>query len=373
MIETIAPGRKRTAAIWALCGLVIGLALPPAAAQTPTAIEAVEYDAAGNRWLVSNGSSILSTAGPGAPWSYFGNAQASHGMEVVDGMLVAIGNNVMRAYELESGALLGSLALPGATFLNGMGAVPGGVVVSDFGNGRIHRVDWSDPANPQATLLATLPGSPNGVAIDPLDDRAVVVMWGPNADIVAVDLETGATSLLVDGTGLGNLDGIDHDSDGNFYVSSWSPARITRFPNDFSSAETVVSQGLSSPADISYALDRDTLAVANSGSDAVTWHSFAEVINGVDGEVFAGQTTAKWTGSAFQLRCAAAGVWHFEAFTSDGRLLASDRWWLPGAEVGVERNRLPAALQLAESGGLDVFVWRLQAPDGAVFSGRGVH
>lgn len=373
MIGTFTSRRRRTAAIAAISGLGLGLALAPAAAQTPTAIEAVEYDAQGNRWLVSNGNSILATAGPGSTWSYFGNAQASHGMEVVDGMLVAIGNNVMRAYDLESGALLGSLSLPGATFLNGMGALPGGVVVSDFGNGRIHRVDWTDPTNPVATLLATLPGSPNGVAIDPLADRAVVVMWGSNADIVEVDLETGATALLVDGTGLSNLDGIDHDSEGNFYVSSWSPARITRFPNDFSSAETVVAQGLSSPADISYALDRDTLAVANSGSDVVTWHSFAEVINGLDDAVFAGQTTAKWTGSAFQLRCAAAGVWHFEAFTTDGRLLASDEWWLPAVEVGVERNRLPAALQLTGSDGLEVFVWRLQAPDGAVFSGRGLH
>ncbi|MGA1374355.1 MAG: hypothetical protein ACO3YQ_06060, partial [Flavobacteriales bacterium] len=132
--------------------LVWILALAPVGVfcQTPTSIEAVEYDPAGDRWFVSNGNSLLVTGGPGEPWELFGSAVASHGMEVVDGMLVAIGNNTVRAYGLEDGALLGSLAIPGASFLNGMGSLPGAVVVSDFGNGRIHRIDITDPAAMQA-------------------------------------------------------------------------------------------------------------------------------------------------------------------------------------------------------------------------------
>ena len=108
--------------------------------------------------------------------------------------------------------------------------------------------------------------------------------WGNNADILAFDLEGGDMTTLVNGTGLGNLDGIDVDGSGQYYVSSWSPTRITRFSNDFADAETVVTGagGLSSPADISYAVGIDTLGVANSGSDEVTFHGFGGTPSGIE-------------------------------------------------------------------------------------------
>ena len=58
-------------------------------AQTPTSIEAVEYDPTGQRWFVSNGSSLLVTDNQGIDWSFFGEAQATHGMEVMGNHLFA--------------------------------------------------------------------------------------------------------------------------------------------------------------------------------------------------------------------------------------------------------------------------------------------
>jgi len=346
--------------------LAMGLLPCWLAAQTPTAIEAVEYDTQGDRWLVSNGSSLLATDGPGGAYTYLGSAQASHGMEVVDGMLVAIGNNVIRAYDLTDGTLLGSLVIPGATFLNGMGSMPGRVVVSDFGNGRIHRVDVSDPTAMVATLLATLPGSPNGVVVEPAAGRAVVVSWGSNADIFGVDLETGAVTTLVDGTGLGNLDGIDIDNAGNFYVSSWTPARITRFSNDFSVQETVVSTGLASPADISYALALDTLGVANSGNDVVTWHGFAPEPNAIGAVPASRATTALWTGAGLSLEGALPGIWTFRAYAWDGRCVATAQWSLPAGKVYLDRGHLLLPAEPGRGGWLG----QLQAPDGSVHTCR---
>ena len=342
--------------------LALGLLPCCLAAQTPTAIEAVEYDPLGDRWLVSNGSSLLATDGPGGAYTYLGSAQASHGMEVVDGMLVAIGNNVVRAYELNGGTLLGSLVIPGANFLNGMGSMTGGVVVSDFGNGRIHHIDVSDPGAMVATLLATLPGSPNGVVVEPAAGRAVVVSWGSNADIFGVDLETGAVTTLVDGSGLGNLDGIDIDLEGNFYVSSWSPARITRFSNDFSQQETVVSTGLASPADISYALALDTLGVANSGNDVVTWHGFAPETNAIGTAPTPGPTTVRWTGNGLTLEGSMAGTWTFRAYTLDGRCVATTEWSLPAGTVCMDRSHLMLPAAQPTWG----WVGWVQAPDGSV-------
>lgn len=257
----------------------------PLAAQTPSSIEAAEYDPNGDRWFVSNGSSLLVSEDQGENWSFFGEAEASHGMEVMNGALYAIGQNVIRAYALQDASLLGSLAIPSVGFLNGLGNNGAGLlVVSDFSGGRIYTVNASDPTQmTHSQLTGNLGLTPNGVVVDAANNRAIVVCWGNNADIIAIDLESGEVSTLVDGTGLGNLDGIDDDGNGQYYVSSWSPNRITRYNADFSEYETVVTgaDGLSSPADISYAVELDVLGVANSGSDEVTFHNFGDPTNGV--------------------------------------------------------------------------------------------
>lgn len=256
-----------------------------AQSQTPNNIEAVEYDPDGNRWFVSNGSSLLVTENQGENWAFFGEAEASHGMEVMNGVLYAIGNNVIRSYALESAELLGSLVIPGVGFLNGMGSNGAGLlVVSDFQGNRLYTVNAEDPSQmTYAQLTGNLGATPNGVVIDTDNNRAIVVCWFNDADILAVDLESGEVSTLVDGTGLGSLDGIDNDGNGHYYVSSWSPTRITRYNADFTESETVVTgaAGLSSPADISYAVALDTLGVANSGTDNVTFHGFGDPTSSV--------------------------------------------------------------------------------------------
>lgn len=274
--------------ILSLAPALVGVALlggVAVTAQTPNNIEAVEYDPAGDRWFVSNGSSLLVTEDVGETWSAFGEAEASHGMEVVGNVLYAIGNNVIRAYALGDAALLGSLSIPGVGFLNGMGNNGSNqLVVSDFSGGRLYTVDISDPAAmTYAQLTGNLGETPNGVVVDTENNRAIVVCWGNNADILAVDLESGEVSILVDGSGMGNLDGIDSDGNGHYYVSSWSPNKVTRYNADFSEAESVLgpADGLSSPADISYAVETDVLGVANSGNDAVTFHNFGDPINGI--------------------------------------------------------------------------------------------
>jgi hypothetical protein len=246
-------------------------------AQVPSYIESCEYDPSGERWFVSCGSStLLSTSDLGESWDYFGNANASHGMEVMNGVLFVIHNNQVYAYDLNTTALLGSLSITGASFLNGMGSDGNGtLVISDFATGRILKIDASDPANMSTSILVGNTGStPNGVVVDVANGRAVVVNWGNNADILAIDLETGELSTLVNESGLGNCDGIDIDSYGNFYISSWSPARITKYNSDFSTSVTVVSSGLSNPSDISFDEVNNMLGVANSGTNIVEFYLF---------------------------------------------------------------------------------------------------
>ena len=90
-------------------------------AQTPSSVEAAEYEPNSDRWLVSNGSSILVTADEGASWSTFGSGGANYGMEVLGSTLFAIQSNVIRAYDVVTGEdwVRGPA---GAGFLNGMGS-----------------------------------------------------------------------------------------------------------------------------------------------------------------------------------------------------------------------------------------------------------
>ena len=116
-------------------------------AQTPSNIEAVEYEPVGNRWFVSNGSNtLLVTSDAGESWDYFGSANASYGMEVMNGVLYVIHQNQIFAYNVDTAELLGSTSVTGAGFLNGMGSNGEGIlVVSDYSNGRIIKVDATDP------------------------------------------------------------------------------------------------------------------------------------------------------------------------------------------------------------------------------------
>jgi len=310
-------------------------------AQTPNNIEAVEYDPVGNRWFVSNGSSLLVTENQGADWSFFGEAQASHGMEVLGDVLYAIGNNVIRAYDLSNAAELGVLVIPGVGFLNGLGNDGNDMlVVSDFSSGRLYTVDVSNPAEMSSALLAGNFGeTPNGVVVDVPNQRAIVVCWGGNAPILAVDLESGEVTTLVDGTGLGNLDGIDDDGNGAYYVSSWSPTRITRYTEEFTVSETVVTGagGLSNPADISYAVNLDTLGVANSGNNAVTFHGFSTAaVEDLPQQMQA----ARW-GQDLMVDWPVAGTARVQAWDGAGRQLLDRTEFLPAGRVRFSLGDLP--------------------------------
>ena len=228
-------------------------------AQTPTSVEAAEYDPNSDRWFVSNGSSILATSDFGESWTVFGSGGATHGMEVLGSTLFVIQNNVIRAYDVVSGEELGSLSPTGAGFLNGMGSEENAegdlLVVSDFASGRLLKVDVSDPTNmTYSTLVGDTGTTPNGVTVK--DGIATVVNWGSNADILQVDVATGVVTTLIEGTGLGNCDGVDW-ANGGLVVSSWSPQRITWFTPDAEAPDTwnaeTLEQGspLSNPADLS--------------------------------------------------------------------------------------------------------------------------
>jgi sugar lactone lactonase YvrE len=325
-------------------------------AQTPSGIESVEYDPEGERWFVSCGSStILSTSDLGSSWEYFGSANASYGMEVMNGTLFVIHSNKVYSYDLETAEQLEVLSIAGASFLNGMGSDSNGtLIVSDFSAGRILKIDATDPSNmSSSTLVGNIGSSPNGVVVDVANGRAVIVNWGGNADILAVDIENGAVTTLVNGSGLGNCDGIDMDSDGNYYVSSWSPAIITQYNSDFTDSQTVVSSGLSNPADISYDVVNHILGVANSGSNQVTFHDMTELSGIIENSE---EFQVEFLANEFIFNLTQGKEFTMTSYTLDGKLLDSSNMSFPSGKSRMALSRLPEAFSKAaiiyiESGG----------------------
>ncbi len=243
--------------------------------QSITSTEAIEYDPTGNRFLITNESRILQQDSGSDDLNFFGDGAAGLGMEVMNGKLFAISESV-EAYDLVTEAEEMSLDIPGSSLLNGMASdgANNRIWVTDFDTNKIHEIDVTDLNNPVATeVVSNTVCTPNGITYDEANNRLVHTCW-TGGDIRSIDLTDYSSSILIN-TGLEAIDGIDHDENGNFYISSWDPTRITKLSNEFTTEETITAPGLSLPADISYAVGIDTLAIADPGVQNVFYISFA--------------------------------------------------------------------------------------------------
>jgi sugar lactone lactonase YvrE len=251
-------------------------------AQSLSDIESAEFDPIQHRFLISNGSNVMEVNSSGQAIGEIGGGipQSSYGMEVVGNTLFTIVGSAVKAYDLETGSLISSIAIAGAGFLNGMASDGDGRVwVTDFGANEIIEIDYTDLQNPSYTTAVSNTGvTPNGICYDEANNRLVFVAWsGSNSDITAVSLADYSLTTLVANASLNSIDGIDNDSDGNYFLASWTPQRITKYNSDFSVSEVItVAGGLNNAADIAYAEEIDTLIIPNSGNNTVRFVGFQE-------------------------------------------------------------------------------------------------
>lgn len=248
-------------------------------AQSYNGPESVEYDAVGDRYFISNASNgqILQRANDGTLTVFAsGIPSGPHGLEIIDNTLFACAGGYIRTYDLTSGSLILSISL-GATFLNGITHKGYNLYITDYSTKKVHRMNaLTSMSN---VFITGLTKSPNGIIYDDINDRLVMVNWGSNAPIYEINL-TDSTYTTLTTTSLGNCDGIAMNCSGQFYVASWSPARISRFENDFVAAPVNMNvTGLSSPADIYYNQVEDTLAIPNSGNNTVKFVQYNDCLS----------------------------------------------------------------------------------------------
>lgn len=247
-------------------------------AQSLSGVESVEYDPINNRYLASSDNTSIVAISPDGTLSHFGSGlDANYGMEVMGNTLFAIVGTHVYGYDLTTETEVMDINISGGGFLNGMGsdASTNRIWVSDFSNDRIYEIDASDLGNPTSSMVVTSTNyQPNGVYHDAANNRLLYVTWGTGR-VVEVDL-TDYSQTLIENVGVSNIDGIDADNDGNYYLAHWSPAGITKYNNDFSSSENIPVPGINSPADICYALGPDSLAIP--GGNQVRFVGFESTV-----------------------------------------------------------------------------------------------
>jgi sugar lactone lactonase YvrE len=334
-------------------------------AQQMTSIESVEFDPINHRFLVSNGSNVIVVDGNGNEVEYFGNdPEADYGMEVMGNALYSIVGSGVKAYDLTSGMEVSSINISGASFLNGM-ASDGDhrVWVTDFSAKKIYEIDFTDLANPAyVEIVSNTVTTPNGICYDETNNRLVFANWGSNAKIKAVALDTYDVTTLVNNAGVGNIDGIDNDNYGNFFICSWTPNQIKKYNADFSLSEVITVSGLSSPADLCYAEEIDTLAIPCSGNQTVKFVGFTvDNVEVTEANPFAFNCYPNPVNekSVLYFTLLEGGQTTIDVVDSQGKLVSN-----------VLEENLPAAEHKFIPGELDIapgnYIWRI-AKDGAVY------
>ncbi len=228
--------------------------------------ESVEFDPDGDRYFVSNtGSQLINVREQdGGVSTFVSVGSPPYGLELMGDTLFACTDGGVKGYATADGVLVFDLDLNG-TFVNGITTDGAYLYVTDFGAGRIYKVDVAQ--NTFTTLVPSTGTQPNGIVWDPVGERLVVVLWG--GSVKSFDRESGAATTLVSNTGLASIDGITIDCLGNFLLASWSPDRITRYDPAFTTGVNTGITGLNNPADIDFDHVNNVVCIPNSGSNTV--------------------------------------------------------------------------------------------------------
>jgi sugar lactone lactonase YvrE len=182
------------------------------------------------------------------------------GSDIVNGRFYVVDRNVVRWFDMETGAPIGSAEVAGATGFND-------IEVSEDGTAYMSQTGAADGTVPQRIYRLAPDGSstifvdgaplrrPNGIAFDPAGN--IVVVNVESADIHTFS-RTGALLTTRQSLDPGN-DGIVILDDGTMYVSSVRQGTIARIP--VGGEPQLVASGIPSAASMCYDPTRERLIV----------------------------------------------------------------------------------------------------------------
>ena len=192
------------------------------------------------------------------------------GMAIAGGVLYVADITALRMFDATSGEPVGSVEVPGSTFLNDVAAAPDGTVyVTDSGLDAQFQATGTDAiyAYKDGSLAPVIGGPeldhPNGVTVLPSGALLVVPFGGSKAMYQVANGTVSDTQALP----VGQLDGVVLLPGGDVLVSSWQASSVVRVSPDGSSV--TVASGTPAPADIGYDSARNRLLVPLFNDDAV--------------------------------------------------------------------------------------------------------
>lgn len=232
--------------------------------QTETSFEqpeSVVYDSKQELLFVSNVSgapneangkgyiSQLSIDGKLIEQHWLTGLNAPKGMALVGDTLYVADIDQLVAIDIKSKEVSMRYPAPNAKFLNDVAAdAQGHVYVSDMLTNTIHRLSqgtfevWLDDDALEA---------PNGLLIE--GKNLIVASWGNMTDgfatdiaghLKVIDITSKKIQSLGDKTSAGNLDGIEQDGEGNYFVTDWMTGKLLNIaPNGTSTTLIKLDQG----------------------------------------------------------------------------------------------------------------------------------
>jgi sugar lactone lactonase YvrE len=151
---------------------------------------------------------------------------APKGLALHDGKLYVSDIDELAVIDTASGEITARHKAHGATFLNDVTAAEDGrVFVSDMMQNQIWKLEGDQF---EMWLQDAALDNPNGLLAEP--DRLVVAAWGkPKEDfstdvpghLLAVDYQSKKVTDIGSGEPIGNLDGVEADSQGGYLVTDW--------------------------------------------------------------------------------------------------------------------------------------------------------
>lgn len=252
--------------------------------------ESTLYDANNDVYLVSNingapldsdGNGFISRVNPDGTvmdlkWidgeSEDVQLDAPKGMAIMGEELYVADINVVRVFNSNTGEMVRTVSITGASFLNGVAASNETVYVTDSGLDASFEDTGTDGIykvmgdSYETLVLSTELNNPNGVAVHTDGEQLMVASFGGNGVFhVNADGTFSQTATLPEGT----LDGLVWETnDEVMLVSSWDADAVYRVNHD-SGDSSVLFSDLTDPADLGLDTERNRLLIPLFNDDAV--------------------------------------------------------------------------------------------------------
>jgi sugar lactone lactonase YvrE len=192
---------------------------------------------------------------------------APKGLAVLGDTLWVTDIDVARAFNARTGALLDSVKLDSAVFLNDITVAPTGAIYitdtgirfDDVGNVLHPGPDRVFRIGPDRKVTVAARGDslgwPNGITIDPVGKRVIIVSFGASKSVLA--WKPGDRAPRVIAKGAGGFDGVEV-AGSSIFVSSWADSTVSAYETG---QEVKVITGVPTPADIGYDAKRNRLLI----------------------------------------------------------------------------------------------------------------